>query len=370
MSLFFKRGDLIWLAVMSLSFFPTVETLAQSVGIGTLHPNGHAVLDITSADHNQGFLMPRLSSEERLSMPLDPEDIGLMVFDIDIPGLFYWDGSQWVGEKDIGTFLPFLAFNSITGILSIETGNSVDLSVLMNDPDDELIEGVQLQNNQLSIAEAGIQHNADLNLLQFSGDVTGNPMNMTVRGLQGFPLQAQAPQAGDKLVFDGTSWVPESTGPVVVSTEFYTVAPADFVALYADEVSVDKNNSLIFASDNSFVTIRHNDVGRMLLAPVHLPHGATVSKLTAYYFDDHTPNLTISFVEIPIGGTMNVLDQVTSNENQAAMATRQLTPNALIDNTGNTYAVLVELDVTSETKNPTNDSEQGIYGIVIEYLSP
>jgi hypothetical protein len=106
------------------------------------------------------------------------------------------------------------------------------------------------------------------------------------------------------------------------------------------------------------------------MAPIHLPHGATITQLTANYFDDHTPNLTIMLVEMPMGGSMNILAQFTSNENQAAMATRVLNTNAVIDNRSNTYAILVELDVTSETKNPAADAEQGIYGVVIEYAQP
>jgi hypothetical protein len=47
-----------------------------------------------------------------------------------------------------------------------------------------------------------------------------------------------------------------------------------------------------------------------------------------------------------------------------------LNTNAVIDNRSNTYAILVELDVTSETKNPAADAEQGIYGLVIEYAQP
>jgi hypothetical protein len=314
--------------------------------------------------------MPRLSSDERLSMPLGKEDIGLMVFDIDQPGFFYWDGGKWIGDRDAGITLPILSYNPLTAALSIENGNSVDLSMLQNDPNDELINDVQLQSNQLSINEADFQHEADLNLLNLNGDVAGNLPDLKLQAIQGYPVQAQNPQNGDRLVFNGAAWVLENTGPVAVSSQFYTVAPGDFVALYADEISVDKNNSLIFASDNSFVTIRHNDAGRILLAPIHLPHGATITRLTAHYFDRHIPDLTVSLVEMPIGGTMTVLSQATSNENVAAKATRVMTPNALIDNANNTYAILVELDVTSETKNPGADAEQGIYGVVIEYFEP
>ena len=370
MLFFLVRQNYTVLAIIMLSMMASMNVSGQSVGIGTSQPNIHAVLDISSARHNQGFLMPRLTSDARLSMPLGKEDVGLMVFDIDQPGIFYWDGVQWVGSNDDGGLVPALTFDLPTSVLSIENGNMVDLSSLVNNPEDELINSIELQNNQLTVSEAGAVKSLDMGLLELNGDIAGTLQSAKVQAIHGYPVNATDPQPGDKLVFDGTSWSLESVTPVATGPEYYSVAPGDFVALYKDDVAVERNNSLIFSSDNSFVTIRHNDIGQMLMAPVHLPQGAKVNELTAHYFDDHTPNLTISFVEVPIGGPMNILDQATSNENRPEKSTRVLSPNATIDNLNFTYAVLVEMDVTSETRNPDDDAEQGIYGVVIQYTLP
>ncbi|TGE20331.1 hypothetical protein E5K00_20210 [Hymenobacter aquaticus] len=68
---------------------------AQSVGMGTTQPNGRAILDISSPTGNQGLLIPRLDSVQRVAIASPPD--GLMVFQKDgRPGLWYAFGGQWL----------------------------------------------------------------------------------------------------------------------------------------------------------------------------------------------------------------------------------------------------------------------------------
>jgi len=71
---------------------------AQSgVGIGTPNPNPNAVLDIVSTSNDKGVLIPRLTTAQRTAMntSLSANEHGLMVFDTDLNGFYYWDSIAW-----------------------------------------------------------------------------------------------------------------------------------------------------------------------------------------------------------------------------------------------------------------------------------
>jgi len=69
----------------------------SGVGIGTSNPNPNAVLDVVSSSNNKGILIPRLTTSQRNAMSgaLATTEVGLMVFDVDINGFYYWDGIAW-----------------------------------------------------------------------------------------------------------------------------------------------------------------------------------------------------------------------------------------------------------------------------------
>ncbi|MCF6351676.1 MAG: tail fiber domain-containing protein [Cyclobacteriaceae bacterium] len=85
-------------ALFVLLFTSYNQLLAQQgVGIGTSTPNQHAVLDVVSSSNNKGILIPRLTTAQRNAMSgsLASTEVGLMVFDVDINGFYYWDGIAW-----------------------------------------------------------------------------------------------------------------------------------------------------------------------------------------------------------------------------------------------------------------------------------
>lgn len=79
----------------------TVSSLAysqnKSLGVGTSTPNPNAALHVESPTGNQGAIMPRLSSAQRLAMSsiLGAADAGLLLYDNDLKGLYIWDGAAW-----------------------------------------------------------------------------------------------------------------------------------------------------------------------------------------------------------------------------------------------------------------------------------
>lgn len=72
------------------------------VGIGTVTPNTKSILDISS--HTKGLLVPRMTGSERNTLYLNADDIGMTVYQTDVPiapyspspkGFYTFDGSTW-----------------------------------------------------------------------------------------------------------------------------------------------------------------------------------------------------------------------------------------------------------------------------------
>ena len=106
-----------------------------NIGLGTATPNANASLELKSA--NKGFLLNRLTTLEKTTLQslLVAEDIGLMVYDTDIKGLFSWDGTQWI--SGVNTDAQDLTSAVLSGNvleIEIENGNSVsvDLSPVLS----------------------------------------------------------------------------------------------------------------------------------------------------------------------------------------------------------------------------------------------
>lgn len=71
---------------------PQICAQFVSTGIGTTTPDVSAVLHASS--NTQGFLMPRLTSAQKLSIPTPAT--GLVVYDTDFNEFWYFDGTAWV----------------------------------------------------------------------------------------------------------------------------------------------------------------------------------------------------------------------------------------------------------------------------------
>jgi hypothetical protein len=70
------------------------------VGIGTPNPDPSSMLDVTAA--TKGFLMPRLTSAQRIAVATPAK--GLQVFDITTNSPWYYNGTVWVNNKQDITF--------------------------------------------------------------------------------------------------------------------------------------------------------------------------------------------------------------------------------------------------------------------------
>ncbi len=157
--------------IAQLTLFSAFVLIAQfsqaqsGVGIGTSNPNPNAILDIVSVSNNKGVLIPRLTTAQRTAMntALSASENGLMVFDSDLNGFYFWNGTDWsaitvvqdlqlvgstltITNNSAATNIdlaPFSGTNtdnqtlSLTGTnLAITGGNTLDLSPIQDGVND------------------------------------------------------------------------------------------------------------------------------------------------------------------------------------------------------------------------------------------
>lgn len=150
--------------------------------------------------------------------------------------------------------------------------------------------------------------------------------------------------------------------PLIVHTENYvgvteveypdgsrqTSAPAStgiYVAAAGDFGPAENNhtNEVITAFSGGLGGTYYTSASLHLLAPVHIPHGAVVTKVTVYGYDLHGTNIKTTFYSSDIhAGSQYVISTQTSSTSSGTY-TQSETVSKLIDNTLYNYYVRVQL---------------------------
>ncbi len=86
--------------VLVLVAFITLQTDAQSVGIGTNNPHGSSILELNSG--NKGLLFPRVADTSSVANPVK----GLVVFSLASNRLWIFNGAKWEGSGGDEWWLP------------------------------------------------------------------------------------------------------------------------------------------------------------------------------------------------------------------------------------------------------------------------
>jgi hypothetical protein len=256
--------------------FATFAQDKKSVVIGSYIEKPNAVLALNPPDKNQGFLLPQLSSQERLSItPKSPAEDGLIVYDLNEKSFYYWKENAWMKGLGADRLNDVVTFNETSNVLVLANGEAIDLSSLKELPASNsqqagmylatdgstlswkpiaLIEDQALifdqATNRLSISKVqgavDLSHLADRDKTNQTGVLIGN--GGTVNGISGTA-------SGQILKWNGTAWV------------------ADFEqSAHADNTTIQGDGSIAnaFAIKSEGITSAHistNGVGSDEIAP-------------------------------------------------------------------------------------------------------
>ena len=92
-----QKLNIVW--ILGLILCPNAGVGQTVVGMGTDNPNSNAVLELVSNSQNQGFLVPRFTTQQRnapgFTGKLSSKDNGLLVFDTNEGKFFYWFNNAW-----------------------------------------------------------------------------------------------------------------------------------------------------------------------------------------------------------------------------------------------------------------------------------
>ncbi len=140
--------------VLSLCLI-VVEAFSQefSAGINTESPNPNAVLHLVSPNGNQGLMLPKLTNGQRNAMALTQSDNGLLVYDSDDNVMYYWLNTGWrrFSTRDE------LVLELVNNQLSLQNGNSVDLSDYLDNTDDQTANEVTFDNSNTNYTSTTVQ---------------------------------------------------------------------------------------------------------------------------------------------------------------------------------------------------------------------
>ncbi len=206
-----------------------------------------------------------------------------------------------------------------------------------------------------------------------SGDLSGTFPAPNVAKIQGNAVSS-APltivDAGKLLVWNGTQWVAQSVAGASPLSQYVMIDPSDFTNLRRSDKK-DKDNIIVFDDNSAYVTTIKKDEGPQIIAPLHLPQGATIEQVTLYYMDREPNNIVFNvFRKIPTGGNQNIINTWTSTGNSGAIQTSVHNPivgNEVIDNNTYSYRIVINLDQTTDV-NDSNDANLRVYAVKIKYL--
>jgi len=280
------------------------------------------------------------------------------------------DGTGTVIWSDRSSFTDDNQNLSFSGnTLSIDNGTGVNLSA--NGQVTGLLDNLTIQpgtSNQALVTNAA---GTAAVWATPGGDVTGAVSATTVGKIQGRDVSSAAPNTGDALIWNGaaSAWEP-TVVTVAPTTQYYAVDPANFEGL---EPTGGTNETVLglYQADNTFVT--DNGSGRQIMAPVNLPHGATIQTVTVYCEDNVLvlDNMTISLNRKNFnGGANEVLTTATTSilaiGLQAMVLPAVPVVSRVIDNATYSYRIHVIFSHLLDVVNPAA-ATQKIYGIRIEY---
>ena len=330
------------------------ETFAQSVGIHNPTPDPTAALDIASDD--QGLLIPRMSSSDRVAIGSGTPATGLLVFDNDTNSFWFWNGISWLEIG--GTDTDWTETSTV-----VHTAKDVGIGVSL--PERKLeISGMADQYARVTSADngsAGLEllsvgsttdwqinsEGAFLDIRSSGNDLLSSAIRFTFTDLGNFGIGTFFPArelhvAGvirsDHLTGSGNRRVvATSAGDLTISAapiiEYCTRLGFDFY---------DDASTFVWGS-NAF----HTSGTASIWATVDLPQSATVVSMYTNFSDfSSTSDIQVQLLRLDSPGNAieTIMSEVSSNGSTIG-STVELTDfsivNPVVDNVNYSYAIRV-----------------------------
>ncbi len=328
---------------------------AQSgLGIGTSKPNPNTVLDIVSTSNDKGILIPRLTTVQRTAMniSLTVSENGLMVYDSDLNGFYFWSGTVWnaitvVQDLQlVGNTLSITNNGSATNIdLSSIAGTNTDNQTLALTGSNLTITGgnsIDLSPIQDGVDDAD---NSPTNEIQ-NMSIIGNTIGIDGGG-SGFDLSPIVPSTGEVLKWNGASWE-AATDATAAGSTLPTLANAQIVTNNGVNTAVSISGDITM--DNAgVITIQPNAVGAAEItngsitnADISAGAAISTSKLAPFVIEEGE---NISLLNDDIGLLTDIAGFTTDDLSEGAG--NRYYSNTLVDNRLAATSVTVLSDVSN-----------------------
>jgi hypothetical protein len=154
-----------------------------------------------------------------------------------------------------------------------------------------------------------------------------------------------------------------------IRTKFVSIDPLSFQEVKRSN-SIKHQNLVVFESENSYLTASSPDIGQQAMAPVNLPHGATVQEVTVYYMDKDSRNLKIKLLRKSFSGNSEEMIQWESSGSAPIIREQSFSSfnnQQVIDLEKYTYRIQVIFDLNGDLVNEPDEAKQRMYGVKIKY---
>ena len=264
---------IIIIALLGLQVNLFAQDGGVSIGKGDSDADPSAILELFSK--NKGLLIPRLSSSERegISSPAS----GLLVYDTNLTGFYYWTGSRWKAISGInsgtGTTLPGsggegdLFYNTSTDSLMVYV-NSVWKPVGSSK------QVLSLNETTLKLLEEGTENSSEIDLSVLFQELSLNGTTLSIS--DGNSIDLSSVLVGDMLKsdydLDGNNRIDNADKINGLTVE--TSVPAG--AVFTDSQALSVSGSTLSITGGNSVT---------------LPTGSSTGDMRQSVYDSNTNNL-------------------------------------------------------------------------------
>ena len=196
-------------------------------------------------------------------------------------------------------------------------------------------------------------------------DLDGNVL--TIRDGNSVSIAGNTPAEDQVLTWKNGEWIAatvNSNAGVSRQVKYYSIDPTAFVGL-----GKDGYKAYYYADSGTEGGFVATDDNRGIAAPVNLPHGATITEVTFYYYDNSlNNNMDFRLVrkDRRDGSSNNIVSGQSSGTPGFADLPIAQVSNNVVDNSGYSYRVVVDLNKYGHD-NSLNDIRHRVYSVVIKY---